>query len=91
VENDRGALIGHQADERQVSLQLKMQAPGEGHERGRRRRLPRRLRGQGPLWPFGILLALPVLTLFAGWVIYHDHGGDQDAGSHPGRDPMLTG
>jgi hypothetical protein len=42
------------------------------------------------LWPFGILLALPVLTLFAGWVIYHDHGGDQDAGSHPGRDPMLT-
>lgn len=44
-------------------------------------------------WLAGAVLApiaLPAVTLFAGWVIYHDHRGDQDTDSHPGRDPMPT-
>jgi hypothetical protein len=35
------------------------------------------------LWPFAVLLALFVVTLLAGWVIYREPGGGQD--ENPGR------
>ena len=90
-DSDMGALIGHKADERQASLQLKMQAlVGKVMSLAAVVAYFVAFAAKATLWPFAILLALPALTLFAGWVIYRDHGGDQDAGSHPGRDPMPT-
>lgn len=88
-DSDVGALIGHKADERQVNLQLKMQAlVGKVMSVAAAVAYLVAFAVKATLWPFGIFIALPALTLFAGWVIYRDHGGDQDVGSHPGRDPM---
>jgi hypothetical protein len=90
-DSDVGALIGHKADERQVNLQLKMQAlVGKVMSVAVAVAYLVAFAVKATLWPFGILIALPALTLFAGWAIYRDRGGDQDTGSRPGRDPMPT-
>jgi hypothetical protein len=90
-DSDVGALIGHKADERQATLQLKMQAlAGKVMSVAAVVAYFVAFAAKATLWPFAIFIALPAVTLFAGWVIYHDHRGDQDTDSHPGRDPMPT-
>jgi hypothetical protein len=90
-DSDMGAVIGHQADERQAHLRLKMQAlVGRVMSVAAAVAYLVAFAAKATLWPFAIFIALPAVTLFAGWMIYHDRGGDQDTGPHPGRDPMLT-
>jgi peptidoglycan/LPS O-acetylase OafA/YrhL len=93
-DTDTGAIIGHRADERQASMQMKVLA----------------LQGKvtavaaGPIfsvavlgkvtnlwpkldvWPFAIPVVLAGLAGLAGWVIYRERGeGDEPDGAHGGQ------
>lgn len=90
-DTDMGAIIGSRPDERQKSMQMKVAAlQGKvmsgaaavtylvvvlGKDNGLWPKLD--------VWPFAIPLALASLTGLAGWVIYRERGGGDDAaGAH---------
>ncbi len=77
-DTDMAAVIRHQADERQAYRQLEMQAlVGKVMSVAAVVAYLAAFAVKATLWPFAIFVALPGLTLFAGWVIYREHGDGQ--------------
>jgi hypothetical protein len=74
-DSDTAAVLRREVDERQAYRRLKSQALV-----GRVMSLAAALAylvafgAKAPLWPFGIALALPVLTSLAGWTLYREAG-----------------
>ena len=78
-DSDVAAVIRHQADERQAQLRLKTQAlVGQIMSAAAVIAFLVAVATKATLWPFAILVCLPGATLFAGWLIYRDHGDGHD-------------
>lgn len=86
-DSDRGALIGSRADERQASLQMKVNA-----FQGNVMTLAApaafliaiALKAK-PLWPFALFVVVAGLSGLVGWAIYRDDGPGQAYGPDPGH------
>ena len=78
-DSDAGALVRGQADERQAYRQLQMQAlVGKVMTAAAVIAYFAALVVKATLWPFALAIAVPVLTMLAGRVIYREHGDGQD-------------
>jgi hypothetical protein len=76
---DVGAVIGSRADERQATIQLKVQAlVGQVLSVAAAVALLIAIAVKAALWPFEILVGLIGVSVVAGWVIYRDHGDGRD-------------
>jgi hypothetical protein len=71
-------MLRHQVDERQRYRQLKMQALiGRVMGVGAAVAYLAAFAAKSTLWPFAVFLALFVVALLTGWVIYREPGGGQ--------------
>jgi hypothetical protein len=75
-DNDYGAMLRRQSDERQAYRWLKMQAltgqvmsisAGIGYLVA--------IAAKATLWPFGVALGLVAVSQLAGWLVYREHPG----------------
>jgi hypothetical protein len=81
-ETDVAAVIHHQTDERQAILRLKMQAlVGRVMSGAAVVAYLVATASKMTLWPFVVLECLPAAALFAGWLIYGEHGDRHANGS----------
>jgi hypothetical protein len=81
-DSDTAAMIRQQTDERQQNFQLKVQALiGRVMSAAAAVAYLVAVAVKATIWPFAIFVALPALSLFAGWVIYREHGGGRDSSS----------
>ena len=74
-DSDSAAMLRRQVDERQAYRQLKIQALVGG---GAAVAYLAAFAAKATLWPFVIFLALFVVALLAGWVIYRERGDGRD-------------
>jgi hypothetical protein len=82
-DSDTGAVIRHQADERQAALRVKAQAlVGQVMSLAAVVTYLIAVAAKATLWPFAILVCLPAATFAAGWLIYRDHGQRPSAAAH---------
>jgi hypothetical protein len=82
---DMAAVIRHQTDERQAVLRLKMQAfVGKVMSAAVVIAYLIATADRFTLWPFVVLVCLPAIALFAGWLIYGEHGAGHRNGSATG-------
>jgi hypothetical protein len=83
-DSDSAAMVRHQPDERQAYRQLKIQALlGRVMSVGVGIAYVAAVAAKVTLWPYAALLALFVVTLLAGWVIYREPGGGEE--ENPGH------
>jgi predicted membrane-bound spermidine synthase len=89
-DSDSAAMLRRQVDERQAYRQLKIQAlVGRVMSASAAVAYLAAFAAKATLWPFVIFLALFVVALLAGWVIYRERGDGQD--DSPGSpDSWLT-
>jgi hypothetical protein len=81
-DTDVAAVIRHQTDERQTILRLKMQAlVGKVMSGAAVLAYLIATATNMTLWPFVVLVCLPAAALFAGWLIYGEHGDRRANGS----------
>jgi hypothetical protein len=85
-DTDRGAIVGSRADERQASLQMKVTAlQGKVMTAAAALTYVVVVVGRATfwpkvtVWPFAIPVVLAGLSGGAGWVIYRERGGGDDA------------
>jgi hypothetical protein len=79
-DSDVGAVIGSRADERQASLEMKVTAlQGKVMTAAAVVAFLIAVAVKAAIWPFAVFVALAGLSGFAGWVIYREHGDDQDS------------
>jgi MFS family permease len=81
-DSDSAAMIRREPDERQAYRQLKVQAlVGKVMSLASAVAYLVAVGLKASFWPFGIALALPVLTALVGWRLYRDRGqgGDDDS------------
>jgi hypothetical protein len=80
-DTDAAALLRNQADERQAYRRLKIQAlVGRVTSGAAAVAYLAAFAAKVTLWPFAIFLAIPCVTLLAGWAIYRDGAPDSSSG-----------
>lgn len=80
-DTDVGAVIGHRADERQASLEMKVTAlQGKVMTGAAALAFLVATVVRATVWPFALFVVLAGLSGLAGWVIYRERSDDHDDG-----------